>query len=674
MSYADDLKKRMELARQQGWSEDEVQRSALIDRSINTQKEQKAKQATQKQQQQKAGVFNAGAAPGFIMSLLPFGEVLRKKLNNEEFNPGDVALDAALSALPFAGKLLAKGGKAVAGVVRGAEATKKTAGATKIAKTAEDVPEKNKLIEFLKGNPNEGGALGQPTLASGLTKTGAALKAEARGVKPAIKPIGGSQPLYSQGVKDVSDTLNNVERKAAFGRTKKGTSGSATKQLEQVETAQKKAGIDIETAFAKRNPTYKSTDLQKTNDAALKDIIGDNGSGVIEMKKQHNDILTEMDKKIAGIKDARGANELKKEMAGKIKFNRDSASPDVTKERIYEIYRRKLDDLVNSASPDVKKANTAYSKLDTAKNVVVQNTPGNLKQAGNAGPGSRLINNSLTQNAVDKAGRVLTRAGKIQASPITHQLEMHAPFSAAGAIGASQSAPEVSTEFADIFPDTQDPNEATINQLFAAGVTDPQEITDALVGQGKYSPETAQAMEGAPSRSQEYADAAYQAIQAGDIKTAKAYMDFAETAAKLEKSSGGGAGKPLSAEASKVLANANSGLDSLSQLEAIIKKEGGVSQGTLVPGRELFGNFGANALGTASFDTAAKNVTDVITRLRTGAALTESEEKFYKSQIPQAFDTPEVRAQKIDMFRNLFDSIASRTGNSSMDISELFKE
>lgn len=127
--------------------------------------------------------------------------------------------------------------------------------------------------------------------------------------------------------------------------------------------------------------------------------------------------------------------------------------------------------------------------------------------------------------------------------------------------------------------------------------------------------------------------------------------------------------KPLSAEASKVLSNANSGLDSLSQLQGMIQ-EGGVPLGTVLPGRDLLGGLGANILGTSGFDTAAKNITDVITRLRTGAALTESEEAFYKSQLPQAFDPPEVQAQKMQMFQDLFSSIASRTGSSGGSDSE----
>lgn len=153
-----------------------------------------------------------------------------------------------------------------------------------------------------------------------------------------------------------------------------------------------------------------------------------------------------------------------------------------------------------------------------------------------------------------------------------------------------------------------------------------------------------------------------QALASGDTETASALIKGFELF-------GGGKGeKPLSAEASKVIANANSGLTSLSQLESVIDQQGGVSKATLVPGRGMFGGLGANVLGTAEYDTAAKNLTDVITRLRTGAALTNEEAAFYQGQVPQAFDSPRVRQQKIQTFRDLFESVANRTGSAGTDI------
>lgn len=157
-----------------------------------------------------------------------------------------------------------------------------------------------------------------------------------------------------------------------------------------------------------------------------------------------------------------------------------------------------------------------------------------------------------------------------------------------------------------------------------------------------------------------------QALASGDYKGLSALMSVADYYSKKNASA-----KPMSAEASKVVANANSGLDSLSELEGLLQNDPSVLQKTAIPGRAALGGAVGNAIGTASYDTAARNVADVITRLRTGAALTDSEEKFYKSQLPQAFDSPEVVQQKLNMFRNLFSSVSNQTGSTGTDTQAL---
>lgn len=649
MSYDDDLKKRMALAKQQGWSDEEINRSALIDRTLQQQKAQaQQKQTAVKEKPQ--GAFKANSILGIGTSLLPFGEVLRKKLNGEKVSGGDVALDTALSVIPFglgkAGKLV-KGAKTLATATKAAKAVKP---AVKVAEGANK--EKSALVNFLKGDPTKG------PVAGNLTKAGEGLKAEARGVKPAIKPVGSGEPLYTKGVKEVNDTLNQVPRKTtALGRTKYGTRGSATKQLGQVEAAQQKAGMDIETAISGVKKPFEQTSLQATRDAAIKDIVGENGGGVLEMGAKHNKIVSELDNKLASVKDVRGAVNLKREVAGKIKFNRGTASPDNTAEKVYEIYRRKLDDLINTASPDVKKANTAYSKLETAKGVVVQNTPGNLKQAGNAGPTSRLLNNSVTQTALDKGGRALTRAAKIQASPITKQAEIRAPFSLAGAAGAGQQG-ELPQDVSELFPGTQDPNEATMNQLAAAGITDPQQMFDALSGQGDYAPQTETATDatgGLQATSVDYANAAYQAMQAGDLKSAKAYMDFAKVTAEFEKNMGGAGGSGgLNSTASGVIADTKTGLASLQNLSQNISKNGANSP--------IIGDIRAkNPWDTTAQSLQADIATtrQIVGKALEGGVLRKEDEVKYKKILPTVGDTDAVAQYKIQALINL---ISSRLG------------
>lgn len=149
--------------------------------------------------------------------------------------------------------------------------------------------------------------------------------------------------------------------------------------------------------------------------------------------------------------------------------------------------------------------------------------------------------------------------------------------------------------------------------------------------------------------------------------TQKDVAEFLSNAKSVNDLTATKAAKPLSAEASKTIANANSGLSSLATLTDTINKSG-VPKATLLPGRGLFGGLVGNKVGTSQYDTAAKNISDVITRLRSGAAITDQEAKFYNSQLPQAFDSPETVQEKLGIFQDLFTSVANQTGSAGTDL------
>jgi hypothetical protein len=170
-----------------------------------------------------------------------------------------------------------------------------------------------------------------------------------------------------------------------------------------------------------------------------------------------------------------------------------------------------------------------------------------------------------------------------------------------------------------------------------------------------------------PSKSQQLFDSAIKYLnETGDTKGTQTIAALAEQAAQMEKLSGSSQ-KPLSAEASKLVANAESGLTSLQQLSSMLQRDPSIQGKSAISG--TFDPFGATsaALGTSSYETAKSNIADVITRLRTGAALTESEEAFYKKQLPQPFDPPQTVQQKLAMFNDLFQRVAG-TGRSTTDI------
>jgi hypothetical protein len=74
------------------------------------------------------------------------------------------------------------------------------------------------------------------------------------------------------------------------------------------------------------------------------------------------------------------------------------------------------------------------------------------------------------------------------------------------------------------------------------------------------------------------------------------------------------------------------------------------------------------SLFARKYESAKREMLDVISRLRTGASLTENEEKFYKSQLPSLKDLsdPGTINYKINLFRDLFNGLA---GNSASPVS-----
>lgn len=80
-----------------------------------------------------------GGVRGFALDIIPFGRIAEKAIsgNASQITPGETALEAALSILPLAGKVIKGGVKAVAGAVKGAEAAgAATKAATAVTKTA----------------------------------------------------------------------------------------------------------------------------------------------------------------------------------------------------------------------------------------------------------------------------------------------------------------------------------------------------------------------------------------------------------------------------------------------------------------------------------------------------------------------------------------------------------
>lgn len=101
---------------------------------------------------------------------------------------------------------------------------------------------------------------------------------------------------------------------------------------------------------------------------------------------------------------------------------------------------------------------------------------------------------------------------------------------------------------------------------------------------------------------------------------------------------------------------AQSGLGSLQQLADMIQKNPNIVNQTAIPGQEapLIGGLVRNAVGTGDYQAAAQNTLDALARARTGAAMSKSEESFYKRMLPQAGDSADTVQFKLQQLQSAF--------------------
>lgn len=150
---------------------------------------------------------------------------------------------------------------------------------------------------------------------------------------------------------------------------------------------------------------------------------------------------------------------------------------------------------------------------------------------------------------------------------------------------------------------------------------------------------------------------------ANDPENANTYIALYKTLESSNK-----AAKPMSAEASKIVTNAQAGIEGINDIRGTIEKDPGVLKRTLVPGRGLFGGLLGNAVGTNEFEAGRQQVVDVIARLRTGAAISKTEEERFLKFLPQPFDSPAVREQKLGYLQRQFQRVAQQNPQAATDI------
>ena len=117
--------------------------------------------------------------------------------------------------------------------------------------------------------------------------------------------------------------------------------------------------------------------------------------------------------------------------------------------------------------------------------------------------------------------------------------------------------------------------------------------------------------------------------------------------------------RKLNSEQQKAANIANSGLASMAEFESLMSKGGeGMTVGEIGSSLQESGHLGKFFATFTEVGALRSNIVDTISRIRTGAAMTPSEENFYNGLVPRFGDSKEAAAQKLDQLKVFFTGIS----------------
>lgn len=325
--------------------------------------------------------------------------------------------------------------------------------------------------------------------------------------------------------------------------------------------------------------------------------------------------------------------------------------------------RSAVSDATSEIAPDIKDLNSKYHGLSNANEYLIKGA----RDVNNANGGivGRIVNSGPVQSGESITGKVLQRLSggrKTTTLPDTGPVAPATPMPTlpeSGAVGnyiKRTTIPSFATTVSEqpsaqtdqsAAPDGQAPDGQPLDGTDVSGLGQPDSQPAEDPTQGTYSQVNMMAD-----------------IQR-DPKNASTYMALY----KELKPESAKAPKPLSAEASKQVAGAKSGLAAIATLANTLSKDPDVAKKNAVGG--LLGGLGRGIAGTQQYESARQEIIDAISRSRSGAALTKSEMDNYKRALPSATDSPGAIKAKLRRFQDYFGNIVSSEQSGSPDIESL---
>lgn len=625
-----------------------------------------------------AGIALAPFTGGGSLALLGLGalggaagKVAENKLEGQGAfdNPGQIALEGLFGAGGGALEALkvARAGKAAltteqalrAGATEGAtNLAERTAGssaadtALNTASNALNVPTVNSIVP-------------KTSIQQRIANAGEALKGEARGIKPGVSVPGTSKKLTGP----VSDRINAYIDSL-------GGAKSAHRQYRVVQQDLEATGKKIGDLITANDRAVAPTDLTsiatKAADKA-KNALGFNPEDKIiaDVKTQLSNATNLSDlRKVRSNLDEALQNFYKQ-------TERDSSTTATMK--VVKGYRDGIDKVLSDSIPGFKEANTRYATaLKASDQLLNAANPRGLRffgiQTGVGGEGLQAAKD-LAGRAVGKVANVLPGgegttskvAGNVMnlIKPVAKQEVIHAGGNIALGRGAFGPQPPVDMN-GNLTPEQQQAAEQRVQETLLASLTPEQrtQLASEQVAAGGTDAGGASAGGGTEITY----DQLLKAVQS-DPKNASTYLALYNAQPSLKSGS-----KPLSASAATSVSNAETGIRGIQDLVAMMQQDPNVVKRTLIPGRGLFGGALGNAVNTNGFDAARQQVVDVIARLRTGAAISKTEEARFLKFLPQPFDSPTVAQQKLGYLERQFQRVAAADPSAANEIQSVLSD
>lgn len=648
--FEESLKRRIALAKQQGWSDDEINRSALIERGIQRQRQ------IQEQQPQQQGAGRATGLKGFAADIVPFGRIAEKIINPNagKISAGEVLTEGGLTLLPFGLGRVGKAAKAVRAVKGAATAAEGTA--------AQATPGIVRSTINAAMNPT-GGKIAQKT-ADALRRPGTV--ANSSTLKTASE---------QQKVLDLTRQMPSMR-------------GSATRKFRNVEGEIGKLSSNVDDLFKGVNASTPVKTFQSSINSVKKDIVDplerkrfnieyENATRKAFGEKLPENITPTDVNKLRRAVNSQMSGIYKKVEAGTTLTDKDTA---------FLRLKETLDGQLTNLAPEgiraqVKQLNQNMNTLMRATPEFKKASEQTLQPFGLNIPYASQAIPRIIQAGGDYGGRTIT-------NPLARSSAIQGGLQFATRNQGQGTAPQQPGPAALPFGQPQNADEAILNEALGSGLTDFNSLAQVLSGSGaplQGQDALAIPQGGLQHDSTELFNSAMEALLRGDNAAYKQLSNAADQALDLEKAmakggSKAGGGQNITKVTAQQYGLAQSGAQSLQQLATLMQQDPNIVNRTATPGRGLptVGGFISNAAGTGSYDAIGYNIADTILRLRTGATANESEVKKLQQQImPRAGDSQQTKQTKLQQINTIFSNVLDLanqqpTGGSIDELAGLF--